>query len=1280
MSNEKDFVEQFSTTTVSTVAIQAGESRIVVAVLKCGELVNLQLSEAVPNLLDIGNNLEESKKLLEDHELLLSKLKSLEDQVWDLLCEADKTADENKDQERVYDAMASTLKDAWDTLIAVLEKRRTLLHLAADFFRIALEFSTSIDRAEDFLQNTSGQESTDNITECFNQLQSHTKALLERSLHLLNKSHELTEFIDLFKSNQSIAYCQIARGARVSCSKIDNLLEFLQDRRRQLDKRFKQLRSRLEQTLQVSQWNQEEDKVTCWLKKHIEVYLKTDVLGSSLTENDELLHKHKQFVLNAKEWTPVIEKLKREAARLVAMVDCPEKEYILTSNDKLNALNAEFWKLVDQRQNILHEANNFFKSVNKAFDKLGNIEMHLKHLRTEEPGSPGGEVETEIRKCTAEAFQRGQVLINKCSNSSGMTGIQEMIGYLQKRVDQLTGHSHTSTEYNVKKHSLLTSLEEHLRKVSMLIQKINSELERYSDPGCTINECEEVLNKLVELSNLTKEASQNMEAAAQLLKEVTQNAPTEAHAFITNAHFLDEKLNILDQTIEEKLEVLNVYTTFLISSKELNSHIQSLKKMYTSNPEERPMSIEDSADAQLQRVVNEFFSVRDMGQNCLNIIKMMSKNTVLKESHVQTVESTMDNLIKEKAELAIFLSGWQQHSNQIKKSSKQQWKTIEEQLRSASNKLQELENDLQPFSLLCLGDNLQNILIAQEKLNSIKDTFQKLNTETEHAAKMSELLNREQTTVMDASGKINDLAQHYQRVNGSIMEYEALLIKIGTFYKFKTELEILVRSTQEPPKPPEVNDDVQLHKTIEQQTHITSLYNLIRNLGTEIISTAQCSKYITIPIKDFQQQLNLLENERRDQDFKQNKQEEKALTNPNFGEALHDVKELNESFKDVKKKFNNLKFNYSKKADKGRNLKLIKNQILQVEMYAEKMQVLKKKIDNLEKKTFTGVVSQQADKADVFKEAVCDLLKKVNDFNFVVEEYKQNLEMAEDLQHIMEECQFWSEEACATVVRVGRYSAECKTVEAIEILLKQFNKFVEPTVPQQEERIQEMTNIASHIYGPDEGMKYIEKTITKHKESIHSVNDLYIYLKELEEKLQEPCKMLETPTNPASEELSSQPIDLPSSAKDDPAKSCQRHMVTQEAIKSVSEKHSSVNVAGQTSGFSKPLPNITVKEGSPVTLEVEVTSCPEPTLTWFQKEHKHSTDYGEESKNTLVIREVCKKDPDQYIAHTSICRNSFSSIDGIRWEDDRSPLSEIDWITLLFVYLCISLTYWLFTN
>lgn len=86
--------------------------------------------------------------------------------------------------------------------------------------------------------------------------------LLERSLALLNKSQQLTDFIEKFKCDGPNVNPEMIQGAHNSCLKIDSLLEFLQDRRRQLDKYLKQQQQELRQVLQICQWDQQESQVT----------------------------------------------------------------------------------------------------------------------------------------------------------------------------------------------------------------------------------------------------------------------------------------------------------------------------------------------------------------------------------------------------------------------------------------------------------------------------------------------------------------------------------------------------------------------------------------------------------------------------------------------------------------------------------------------------------------------------------------------------------------------------------------------------------------------------------------------------------------------------------------------------------------------------------------------------------------------------------------------------------------------------------------------------------
>ncbi|NWR28658.1 CC141 protein, partial [Tachuris rubrigastra] len=186
---------------------------------------------------------------------------ALEDQVWDLLHEADEVAEENKEKSQVYDAMAETLGDAWDALIIMLEKRQALLELTTVFFENALEFAVKIDQVEDFLKNAQEFDNIDSLRELLLQQEHHTKELLEKSFALLNKSQELTDFIEEFKCEGPNANPEMIQGAHSSCLKIDNLLEMLQDRRRQLNQFLKHQRQGLEQVLQICLWHQQENQV-----------------------------------------------------------------------------------------------------------------------------------------------------------------------------------------------------------------------------------------------------------------------------------------------------------------------------------------------------------------------------------------------------------------------------------------------------------------------------------------------------------------------------------------------------------------------------------------------------------------------------------------------------------------------------------------------------------------------------------------------------------------------------------------------------------------------------------------------------------------------------------------------------------------------------------------------------------------------------------------------------------------------------------------------------------
>uniref|UniRef100_A0A8C5TV96 Coiled-coil domain containing 141 n=1 Tax=Malurus cyaneus samueli TaxID=2593467 RepID=A0A8C5TV96_9PASS len=608
---------------------------VIFYLLQCGKWVKLQLAESTPNILEIGSNQDETKKLLQDHGFLLSKLKALEDKVWDLLDEADKVAEENKDKSQVYDAMAETLGDAWAALIIMLEKRQALLELTSVFFENALEFAVKIDQVEDFLKNAQEFDTIDSLRELLLQQEHHTKELLKKSLALLNKSHDLTQFIEEFKCEGPNANPELIQGAHSSCLKIDSLLEMLQDRRQQLDKFLRHQRQGLEQALQICLWHQQENQVTSWYKKNIRDYFQKQNLGSSLLENEELLQELEEMEVKVKEWNSTVEQLEDEAFRILLSEDYTEKEHLKLSNQKICLLQEEVWFHMEERKALLQEANDFFHAAGKVLDGLESIENYHKISVTEGLHLPAltlknKELQEAIKGCTATTMQKGRSLMNKAdSHSSWVAGIQKMMECVQKRVDQLSSQCLDYKEFTLKEQQWTALLEDQLNKVWQSIQKLTPMLAVGVEIGLYLCESERVLNKHLELAKQTKETSCELKTAEEIIKDMKEFEPEQVAAFSSRAGFLNKELNKIEKNITSKLEILETYVAFLKSAIEVNDDIKNLKEFYNSTPlptnRETEIKIAmESANTQWQKTIKKTFSTQNIGCYFLNLVNVVS--------------------------------------------------------------------------------------------------------------------------------------------------------------------------------------------------------------------------------------------------------------------------------------------------------------------------------------------------------------------------------------------------------------------------------------------------------------------------------------------------------------------------------------------------------------------------------------------------------------------------------------------------------------------------------
>ncbi|KAF5903363.1 titin-like isoform X4, partial [Clarias magur] len=1048
--------------------------------------------------------------------------------------------------------MALSLSEAWKMLVSHLEKRRSLLELACHFYDRALEFAIRIDEAEEL--QCAGRELNGDVglSELKHKYSSVKRGLLEKSMLALNKSCELLDFLKSFEAEKALQYGTGTRGARNSYRKVDGLMELLQDRRRAIDLGMTEEIRKQEVNNGISEWERQEQEVRRWFKENADPFLERKQLGSSLSESEELLREYKEFELKAKQWTVLVERLLQQASEPLSSRAQAKLDSIAEKSENLRTTNEQLQDLMMCRVGQLHESNGFFSSANKAFVILGTIESTIKGLKTQTAQLPElakkhEELHRSIKDAAAEPLQRGQLILQKLSPQSAQVGgVQRMLGYIRDRVNGLSQQCHAYRELAGRKQQLLTSFDDFDEKISSWIKSSNALLSSNTEPGSSLSEAEELLNKHLELSTQTQRVVAESDAAEGMINELRTLESPEAVELSNRAAVLREQLKTLQRNICTHLESLRSYVSFLLSAKEVEDQVKMLLDCYKERPEteeeneETGTAMKEDMDARWQLFLQKFLSMQDQANNFINSSTMVSETPSLNvKAAVSVVEKTADDLSRKKAELTGLWSSWQLHYTQLK-SVKKQWRKFKDQLKKVVHELKSLEGVLTPASKLDLSSDLQSVSKLHKSFSSTKQLFLQLNAEVEFLVKTSELLSLKGISVKERNERVSELLLVHQRVRDKIREYETVLSMAVKFHQVYQELDILLKAEPVNGSSDPNQARIQLSQHQDRQNHVRHLYNLAISLAADITSTIQQPPTLVFSV---QEKMERLRQSSVIWVAQASQCEENLMSNMHYCVFKEEISELRESFKDIKKKFNNLKFNYLKKNEKLRNMKAVKNQIQQIDIYLEKLQTLKMKlqaftVSSNSEKHLIGSSSRE------LEDSINELQRQVGDFDRAVEDYKQNLELSMKLQQAMEEYEFWCEEASSTIVRVGKYSSECKTKEAISSLHKQFEKFVWPTIPQQEERIRQITELAVRLHGSEEGTRYMEKTVNKHNEIVESIKEMSSGLIDLEAKLQaeslkaqsaEENKAYDTIETPEAKETGHTPeIMGPGGTKDDP--------------------------------------------------------------------------------------------------------------------------------------------------
>nr|XP_057938659.1 uncharacterized protein ccdc141 isoform X2 [Doryrhamphus excisus] len=220
-----------SFTTLSTIAVQAGQTQLVVSVLKSGSLVHLELVRVHPDLCEIGTNEEENRTLMQEHEELMKKMMNRQKEVLEASGKIRRKKKRQEEDQEVYEAMETCLNEGWCHLLHLLERRQEVLRLAASFYEAAAQLSLGVDNFEDALMQVDLRSADTTLA-----LDSMRRDVLRRSLKVLLSGGQLLHKLKLLPQTDGL--CGAPANSHLNrqvSQRLEVLMETLQDRRRTME-------------------------------------------------------------------------------------------------------------------------------------------------------------------------------------------------------------------------------------------------------------------------------------------------------------------------------------------------------------------------------------------------------------------------------------------------------------------------------------------------------------------------------------------------------------------------------------------------------------------------------------------------------------------------------------------------------------------------------------------------------------------------------------------------------------------------------------------------------------------------------------------------------------------------------------------------------------------------------------------------------------------------------------------------------------------------------------
>lgn len=431
---------------------------------------------------------------------ILSLLQNKNSPIDEFVPKAQQILQQNQARPEVLDAMGQSLSLAWSDVLKLMQQKKHILDLNANFHEKVGICKGKMSALEVACRDTMIPIEIESVQEFLNKFKQLRIEVLASVMVALKEGNELLANLRELAHTGTVDSRpdQIKYEVKKSIHQVEKWLEDLHDRRNVLESAWQTRKIQLEQCLALAIFAKELGDLETLLKNRKNELSTMPNLGDSESSAVHLLQDYIALKQDAVSLRDKALKITRATEKLVTTGCFAGDEACNKAYSVLNAC-VEYLESIEQIEGLLVQSKEFFAKAEKALSVLEKLEIEVSTSKHADGSSEAinihAKVLNEIVGLTDEPLRLGYAILAEIGRSSAnVSGIERVIEEIENRKIYLEEICTMNSEHSLKvSESLNEFLEKHNKILSWLVSIAESSLRNNNNMGTSLPACNDFL-------------------------------------------------------------------------------------------------------------------------------------------------------------------------------------------------------------------------------------------------------------------------------------------------------------------------------------------------------------------------------------------------------------------------------------------------------------------------------------------------------------------------------------------------------------------------------------------------------------------------------------------------------------------------------------------------------------------------------------------------------------------------------------------------------------------